>query len=189
MTRSVIAAAALACAAGCAHSQPQVAETPPPAPQVEPQAPAPVAAAPTPASCHSDTDCASSELCVASRCVAIRPGLAECAAAPVHFGYDEARVRDEDRPILQRAARCIEADATAHVQLEGNADERGSTAYNVALGSRRAGAVQEYLVALGVPALRLKTTSFGKEKPVCAQHEEACWSLNRRVDLDGAVAR
>jgi len=186
MKRALMVAVAAGFLGGCAHTQPQAA-----APAVPPAAPAPApvasAVAPTPASCRSDVDCASSELCVGSRCLAIHPGLAECSVAPVHFGFDEARIQDDDRPALQRAARCIEGSAGTRVVLEGNADERGTVVYNVALGSRRANAVRDYLTALGVPAARLGTVSYGKERPLCTDHDEPCWAVNRRVELNGTA--
>jgi peptidoglycan-associated lipoprotein len=67
------------------------------------------------------------------------------------------------------------------VTIEGNADERGTREYNLALGARRATTVKEYLVSLGVGANRLTTMSFGKERPVCVESNEACWSQNRRA--------
>jgi peptidoglycan-associated lipoprotein len=67
------------------------------------------------------------------------------------------------------------------VTIEGNADERGTREYNLALGARRATAVKEYLVSLGVGANRLTTMSFGKERPVCVESSESCWSKNRRA--------
>jgi peptidoglycan-associated lipoprotein len=66
------------------------------------------------------------------------------------------------------------------VTIEGHCDERGSTEYNLALGDRRAGAVKQYLVSLGISADRISTVSFGKEKPFCTQSNESCWQQNRR---------
>ena len=65
--------------------------------------------------------------------------------------------------------------------IDGNCDERGTVEYNLALGERRAHAAMAYLVGLGVPAARLSTTSYGKEKPVCTESGESCWGRNRRA--------
>ncbi len=67
------------------------------------------------------------------------------------------------------------------VTIEGHCDERGSTEYNLALGDRRAQAARQFLISLGVPAERLQTVSFGKEKPFCTTSDEACWQKNRRA--------
>jgi peptidoglycan-associated lipoprotein len=69
------------------------------------------------------------------------------------------------------------------VVLQGNCDERGSREYNLALGQRRADAVKQRMVLLGVPQTRIETVSFGKEKPRATCHDESCWSQNRRVDF------
>jgi peptidoglycan-associated lipoprotein len=69
----------------------------------------------------------------------------------------------------------------ANVFIDGNCDERGTVEYNLALGEHRAHAVMDYLVSLGVPATRLSATSYGKEKPVCTDSVESCWSRNRRA--------
>ena len=70
-----------------------------------------------------------------------------------------------------------------HITVQGNCDERGSSEYNVALGQRRADEVKEHLVMLGVPAARIETVSFGKEKPRELCHQEKCWAENRRADF------
>jgi peptidoglycan-associated lipoprotein len=79
--------------------------------------------------------------------------------------------------------RILGADATFTIVIEGHCDERGSEEYNLALGDRRALAVKEFLVQLGVPEDRLKTISFGKERPVCTDENDACYQKNRRGHL------
>jgi peptidoglycan-associated lipoprotein len=96
------------------------------------------------------------------------------------FDYDSAEIRADARAVLQNDADFLKAYPQARVTIEGHCDERGSTEYNLALGDRRANAVKEYLVSLGVPADRLTTTSWGKEKPFCTESNEACWQQNRR---------
>jgi peptidoglycan-associated lipoprotein len=96
------------------------------------------------------------------------------------FDYDSAEIRGDARAVLQNDADFLKAYPQARVTIEGHCDERGSTEYNLALGDRRANAVKEYLVTLGVPAGQLTTTSYGKEKPFCTESNEACWQQNRR---------
>lgn len=101
----------------------------------------------------------------------------------VYFDFDKYAVKPEYQDAIQEQAKFIKSHKNDVVTLEGNADERGSKAYNLALGSRRAKAVLKHLQQLGVPASRIKTVSFGKEKPRLLCHEEECWKENRRVDF------
>jgi peptidoglycan-associated lipoprotein len=98
----------------------------------------------------------------------------------VHFAYDRSDVRDEDRSMLQRQASWLQKYPQVRVTVQGNCDERGTREYNLALGARRANAVKEYLVSLGVSAGRVDTISYGKERPVCTESSEDCWAQNRR---------
>src|SRR5262249_5169303 len=106
---------------------------------------------------------------------------ATCDAIRVHFAFDSAAIEESERAMLARAGDCLEADAKLHVVIEGNADERGTVEYNIALGQRRADAVSSYLERLGVTPLQLRTISYGKERPLCTDHNEACWAQNRRA--------
>jgi peptidoglycan-associated lipoprotein len=98
----------------------------------------------------------------------------------VHFAYDRSDVRDEDRSMLQRQAAWLQKYPQIRVTVQGNCDERGTREYNLALGARRANAVKEYLVSLGVSAGRVETISYGKERPVCTESSDDCWAQNRR---------
>jgi len=98
----------------------------------------------------------------------------------VHFDYDQYAVMEGDKATLQRQAAWLAKYPGIKVTVEGHADERGTREYNLALGARRANAVKEYLVSLGVSAARVDTISYGKERPVCADSTESCWSQNRR---------
>jgi peptidoglycan-associated lipoprotein len=175
------ALAACALALSCAHNPETKTETtnaptsttPPPA-QEQPQAAGDK-------TCAADTDCGDKQLCIRTKCVDISLGLAECSQLRVHFDFDKADVKDEDKTGLERIARCLRADHALKVTVEGNADERGTEEYNLALGQRRAGVVDEYLVRLGVSGNQLKTISYGFERPVCTQHNEQCWAKNRRA--------
>lgn len=163
----------------CAHKE--VAPEKPvatPAPAV-----APAAAPAAERACSQDTDCGSRQLCVNSRCADITADLAECQNIRVHFDFDKADLRPGELPLLQRAGRCITAEQGVHLTIEGNADERGTQEYNLALGDRRANAVEKYLERLGVARSQLKTVSYGKEHPLCTEHNEECWAKNRRAAL------
>ncbi|HUL15028.1 MAG TPA: peptidoglycan-associated lipoprotein Pal [Terriglobales bacterium] len=97
-----------------------------------------------------------------------------------YFDYDKADIRPDAREALGKTADFLRKYPEAKVTIEGHCDERGSTEYNLALGDRRAHAVKEYLVSLGISADRMNTISYGKEKPFCDEHNEACWQQNRR---------
>jgi peptidoglycan-associated lipoprotein len=98
----------------------------------------------------------------------------------VHFDYDKYAIRSEDRDLLQRQASWLQKYQQVRVTIEGHCDERGTREYNLALGARRANAVKEYLVSLGVSSARMDTISYGKERPICTESNESCWSQNRR---------
>ncbi|GAA0576157.1 peptidoglycan-associated lipoprotein Pal [Rhizomicrobium electricum] len=98
----------------------------------------------------------------------------------VHFEYDKYAVLEQDKATLQRQAAWLAKWPNIKVTVEGHADERGTREYNIALGAKRANAVKEYLVSLGVSAARVDTVSYGKERPVCTDSTEDCWSQNRR---------
>ncbi len=186
--RTLFAIAAVALlAAGCAKKK-VTAAPPPPPPPVASAAPATTprptpppavvterAAAPAPASPYPD----------AKTRARIDQLLAKIEDA--YFDYDKASLRPD-------AMKALQADSTElrdilkdypdyKLTIEGHADERGSAEYNVALGDRRAGAAKEYLVGVGIPSTQLDVISYGKEKPVCQDHDEACWQRNRRIHI------
>jgi peptidoglycan-associated lipoprotein len=98
----------------------------------------------------------------------------------VYFDFDRYDLRADAREILKANSAWLKANPAAQVQIEGHCDERGTTEYNVALGSRRAESVKDYLVTLGTSADRLSTISYGEEVPVCREQTEECWQQNRR---------
>lgn len=103
----------------------------------------------------------------------------------LHFDYDKSDIRPEDQPILSADANALKTifatDPNFIVTIEGHCDERGSAEYNLGLGDRRASSVKEALVNLGVPADKLRTVSYGKERPLCTDADEACYARNRRA--------
>jgi peptidoglycan-associated lipoprotein len=102
-----------------------------------------------------------------------------------YFDYDKNDIRSDAQAVLTQNASAIKAILndfpSASIVIEGHCDERGSAEYNLGLGDRRASAAKEFLLGLGVPADRLKTISYGKERPQCTDSDEACWQKNRRV--------
>jgi peptidoglycan-associated lipoprotein len=101
----------------------------------------------------------------------------------IHFAFDSSAIDDNSRRVVEVHAAEIVKNPNAKVVLEGHGDERGSREYNLALGERRAQAVERMMKVLGVPASRLKTVSYGEEKPLEAAHTEGAWQQNRRVEI------
>jgi peptidoglycan-associated lipoprotein len=97
-----------------------------------------------------------------------------------YFDLDKADIRSDARAALAKTADFLRNYPQVKVVIEGHCDERGSTEYNLALGDRRAAAVKQYMVSLGIAADRMSTVSYGKEKPFCMESNEACWQQNRR---------
>jgi peptidoglycan-associated lipoprotein len=98
----------------------------------------------------------------------------------VYFNFDDARIRGEEVPVTHNNSSFLNQRSNLKVLIEGHCDERGSSMYNLALGTKRAEAVKEALVQQGVDPSRIKTISYGKEKPFCTQESEDCWQQNRR---------
>jgi peptidoglycan-associated lipoprotein len=99
----------------------------------------------------------------------------------VFFGYDRFDLTPEARQVLERQAAWLRQYPNVRLLVAGNCDERGTREYNLALGARRAAAARDYLVSLGVPAARLETVSYGKERPLDARANEEAWSVNRNA--------
>lgn len=164
---------------GCAHKPDLKTEAPAPRASA-----APVTAASADRQCTQDADCQDAEVCDQSKCVAISAAnVGDCSLIRVHFPFDSVDILPADRPELERSARCLRGHQHISVTIEGNADERGTEEYNLALGDRRANAVAKYLKGLGASEAQLKTVSYGKARPECTEHDEACWSKNRRAAI------
>ncbi|HYS08055.1 MAG TPA: peptidoglycan-associated lipoprotein Pal [Myxococcales bacterium] len=158
--RFVLVAVPLVAFVACSHAQPApvAAPAPPPAPSVQVIAeppPAPVAAP-------------------------VAPPLTNVS---VYFDYDSSELSPEVRAVLEAFFDQAQKHPDQRIRIEGNCDERGSREYNVALGQRRADAAKKYLTNLGLPADRITTISYGKERPRAAGHDEEAWKENRRDDL------
>lgn len=139
-----------------------VVATPAPAPAPPPPMAAPATPAPT-----------------------VRPSPKEFAVndnvKDIFFDFDKYNVRPEGAKVLDGDAAWLKANPGQLVLIEGHCDERGTVEYNLVLGERRAKAAMNYLVAQGVQASRFTVISYGKERPFCTEHNEACWSQNRRA--------
>src|SRR4051794_28542433 len=179
MRRILFLSATLLFLASCATAKPAPTPVEPATP---PPTPAAAAAAPTgPKTCTSDGECGDGQLCIRGACIDISKGLAECRDFRVQFGFNSVDFEAAAKADLDRMARCLRADQTLRVVIEGNADERGTEEYNLQLGSKRASTIEKYLVALGVTASQVNTISYGENMPVCRQQDEACWAKNRRA--------
>ena len=108
---------------------------------------------------------------------------AALAAYTIHFAYDSAAIKSSEHVSLQSVASALSSDANAKLLIEGNCDERGTEEYNRSLGERRALAAREALAKLGIDPSRVRTISFGKDKPMDTGHDEAAWKANRRDDF------
>jgi peptidoglycan-associated lipoprotein len=99
------------------------------------------------------------------------------------FDYDQSDLRDDARSALAGDAEWLKKYPSVQVLIEGHCDERGTAAYNLALGDKRANAAKEYLTSLGVEGGRMRTVSYGKERPFCTESTESCWQQNRRAHI------
>jgi peptidoglycan-associated lipoprotein len=118
---------------------------------------------------------------LASRPAAVTPGASVMDA--VYFEFDQATLSEMAKDTLVRNSHWLRENGQVRVQLEGNADERGTPEYNLGLGERRAEAVKSYLMSLGVEGSRLSTISYGEERPAQPGHSEEAWASNRRVEF------
>jgi len=118
---------------------------------------------------------------------AARPSPKEFTAIPelkpIYFDFDKYDIRPGDAKILDSNASWLKSNTEQLVLIEGHCDERGTNEYNLALGERRAKSTMNYLVSQGVQASRITIISYGEERPTCTQHNEECWSKNRRAQF------
>jgi len=106
---------------------------------------------------------------------------AKQALKDILFDYDQYAIRDDARPVLDNIASFLKNNKNLNVVIEGHCDENGTDDYNLALGEKRAKATRDYLVSLGISSARMITITYGEEKPLCTQHDESCWQINRRA--------
>jgi peptidoglycan-associated lipoprotein len=103
--------------------------------------------------------------------------------AMVFFDYDESTLRSDAESVLRQKAEILRASPAVRIRIEGHADERGSTEYNIALGQARAEAVRQFFISFGLDASRFNMTSFGEERPLAQGSSEASWARNRRAEF------
>ena len=125
--------------------------------------------------CTDNTGCGPGQRCSSGRCEAA------CDMGPIYFDFDEYVLSSRALDGARSLADCLNA-ASGAISLEGHCDERGTDEYNLALGQRRANTVKKTIGNLGVDANRIRTISFGEERPACSGQDEACWRQNRRVE-------
>lgn len=101
---------------------------------------------------------------------------------PVYFAFNEYSLNAQTRKALENNASILKERGARKIVVEGNCDDRGTIAYNIVLGDKRAQEVKNYYVKLGIPAANISVVSYGEEKPVCTQATDSCWSQNRRAD-------
>ncbi len=178
MTRSKLAlpvVLALVALAGCGHKRPPAVTTARPA------------ATPRPTTAPLDANANGDDLRALNGSGAVGRDMLSDAngeggpLADVRFAYDETALSDEAKATMDRHAQWIQAHPTIHVRVEGHCDERGTVDYNLALGDRRAQVARDYLVSRGVPASRLASVSYGKERPLETGHTEEAHARNRRA--------
>ena len=149
-----------------AAAKPAPTPSPPPKPQPAPQPPVAKPVAPTPIPAHLD------------------PKSALYTNRSIYFDYDNYAIKSEFSSVIERHGKYLASNPSLAIKVEGNADERGSAEYNLALGQKRAEAVKRALKVYGAKDSQMEAISFGKEKPKSLGHDEAAWTQNRRVDLE-----
>ena len=182
MNRSVRVLAAITLVAvvgvgACGKKKPAPPPAPPPAaapPPTTQPAPPPPPPPPAPAPAPAPTE----EEIFAKK--TLEQLNAEKPLSDAFFDFDSSQIRDEAKGALQKDAEWMKRWTSTRVMVEGHADSRGTPEYNLALGTRRAAAVRDYLVNLGIGADRVTTVSKGKEAPFCNDENESCWQQNRR---------
>lgn len=171
---TLLAAASLIAACGKKPAPEQPAPEP---------APPPREAAPPPPPPAKNDDAERMAREAAARAAALRTELADM----IHFDFDKADIRATDQGILDRKAAILAANPGVRLRVAGNADERGSDEYNLALGNRRAAAAKRYLAGRGIDEGRLDVVSYGKERPLDPGHNEEAWAKNRRDEFEITV--
>jgi peptidoglycan-associated lipoprotein len=173
----VVLCVTLIVVSACGRRAPAVAPPPPPPPAATPATPPPPPPPPPPASTGSAPTVGEEELFNRKTLEELN---AERPLGDIYFDLDQSTIRDDGRGTLQKNADWLRRWPTTRINIEGHCDSRGTSEYNLGLGERRATAVRDYLVNLGIPANRINTVSKGKEQPFCTEETEACWAQNRR---------
>ena len=156
---------------GCAYKPPAAKTAPPP-----PPAPAPGASLSV-----SPNDLQQGQSAANTRSTPTDEELFSESMTDIFFAYDKSAVPANEEPVIEQDARFLVAHPYIKLLISGHCDGRGSEEYNLALGDSRADSVRDQLERLGIKADRIRTISYGKERPFCNEQTEACWQLNRRA--------
>jgi peptidoglycan-associated lipoprotein len=132
--------------------------------------------------CKGDTECSAGLKCRDGKCV---DEQGQCVLMSINFGFNEYSLTDAAQSTLSANLKCFKEKPPASITVEGHCDERGTDAYNMELGTKRAKAVKDYLQA-SMPKVKVKTMSYGKTRPVCSEESEDCWGRNRRAEFKAA---
>lgn len=165
---ALVAAVGTAFLVGCSKK-------PPPPPPPEPAPPRVEAPAPTPPPAPKVDE-------AAERRARIEARMAE-VFKPIYFAFDQSTLSEQGKATADAIAQLLQDAPEMTLRIEGHADEQGTNEYNLALGERRALAVQQYLVSYGIDAGRISVISYGEEKPAAEGKDESAWSLNRRAEF------
>ena len=181
----LVLAAAASLASGCGGKRrPPAVSTAPPS-DSEPAGRTQPTEVPRPVDTGPDVSALGAEAARGEDFTVSNPETGEGGPLPdIHFEYDSANLTDQARSTLEKHALWLQNHRDAKVLVEGHCDERGTVEYNLALGEKRARAARDYLASLGVAAGRLRTTSYGKERPLDAGTNEAAWAVNRRAHFN-----
>ena len=176
-TAAIAALVAALAVSACGKKQVATAPPPPPPPAEAPTTPPPPPPPATPpAPVSADKPLTEDELFAK---MSLDDLNKSGAVKPVFFAYDSIELSEEARGTLQKNVDFLKKRASTKVLIEGHADSRGTNEYNLALGERRADAVRDYVVSLGIPNDRVTIVSKGKEQPFCKEETESCWQQNR----------
>lgn len=129
--------------------------------------------------CKGDSDCGPGLKCKEGRCL---DAAGQCAFAPIYFSFNEYALTDAAQNGLSANLKCFKEKPVASITVEGHCDERGTDAYNMELGTKRAKVVKDFLQS-SLPKVKVKTMSYGKTKPLCNEESEDCWGKNRRAEF------
>ena len=180
----VLIVATVLAVVGCAK-RPALSQASAPAPTGVPQSVAPAPAAPiqeSPAAAAAPPSPAPQPVVEAARPPAPPKDFADTAnLQDIHFDFDKATIRPDAARLLDANAGWLRSNGNMLVLVEGHCDERGTNEYNLVLGERRARATINYLIGQGIAQDRLSLVSYGEERPLCTEHNEACWAKNRRA--------
>ena len=173
---------AVTAVAACGHRA-TVEEPAPVATPVATPPPAPAPPAPAPRDDSAERERLERERAAREAMERTRAVAADLATM-IHFDYDQAQIRSNDQPTLDRKASILQANTGVKIRVSGHADERGSDEYNLALGNRRAAAAKRYLENKGVDGSRIEAVSYGEERPLVQGSDENAWAQNRRDEFE-----